>query len=182
MKTPDFLKIIKYKVTGGSSYNHGLSKEQLNGYKLDNEIRTIEYQDDNSSFDSRKYDGDCTVSEDKLLRMTLRFPGGNGYFRWTDEKYKKLFIDIAKKGHYDDNQAYDNVKYTDIYLLEEMLDKVQSMVNTGTCSYEISYPLSIDKDFLELAELSAKKEGINVEQWLSQSISKNEDCLKKKKP
>lgn len=181
MKTPDFLKLIKYKITGGSFYNHGLTQKELEVHKVKGEIRRIEYQDDNSSFNNRKYDGDCTVNEEKLLRITLRFPNGNGYFRWTDEKYKKLFKEIANKGHYDDSHAFDDVKYTDIYLLEEMLNKVQDMVNNGTCSYEVSYPLSFDKDFLDLAQANAEKEGLQVEQWISKCIENNHEHFKKKK-
>lgn len=171
MKTTSILKLIEYKVTGGTAvFNNAKDTKLIEKYKLKNETRVIDYQDDSKSFAHRKYDGNITINGENVLRITLRFPKGDGYFRWTDKKYKGLFKELAIKNNYEDNNAYDSVNYTDIFLIKEMLEKIQEVIKTGNCSYLVSYPLKIDEDFLKAATLTAEKEGISVEQWLSKCI------------
>lgn len=181
MKTSDMLKLIDYKITGGSSlFDNTIEDKILKKYHLQNETRCIEYSDDINDFSNRKYDGDITINGENVLRVTLKFPNSDGYFRWTDEKYEKFFKEIAKKYDYEDNCAFDNVNYTEIYLIEEMLEKIQNIITNGTCSYEVSYPLEIDQDFLKVAEVAAHKEGIEIEEWMKNVINENKLQFKRK--
>lgn len=184
MKTSDILKHIEYKITGGSYYNMKATPELLKKYKLQNESRLIEYQDDTNGFSNRTYDGNILINGEKVLRITLRFPVSKeheGYFRWTDPKYRKFFNELNKQNNDSDEYAYDSVKYTEIYLLEEILIKIQDMIKYGTCSYDVSYPLEIEEDFLKVAQTSAENAGIKVEDLLAQYINSEQDNFKKPK-
>lgn len=184
MKTADILKHIEYKITGGSYYDMQATPELLKKYKLQEESRLIEYQDDRESFSKRTYDGNILINADNVLRITLRFPTNKnheGYFRWTEPKYRQFFIELNKQNNTFDDYAYDSVKYTEIYLLEEMLIKIQDMIKHGTCSYDVSYPLEIDEEFLKIAQTAAEKSGIKAEELLSQYINAEQDNFKKPK-
>lgn len=180
MKTPDILKLIDYQITGGSSYNLKASKSLLEKYKLTKHLRVIEYQDDSGEFNNRGYDGDILIHGDTVIRITLRFPKKyDGYFRWTNPKYRSLFNTIYKDSD-EDSYAYDNVKYTEVFLLEDILTKIKDMIEKNTCSLEVSYPLEIDEQLLMLAETKAKEKNISVEDFLSQVIENSKQNLKKK--
>lgn len=181
MKTSDILKLIEYKITGGSVFNTNVDNALLQKYKLTNELRLIEYHDESKSFNNRDYDGNILINGDKVLRITLSLPSPkSGYFRWTEPKCRSFFKEMAKKNHDDDTIAFDNVKYNEVFLLEEILIKIQDMMKTGTCSLEVSYPLEIDDEFIQLANLSAKKEGVSVETWISHTIETNQEHFKRK--
>lgn len=180
MKTADILKWIEYKITGGSSYHLTDSKTLLQKYKLNKQLRLIEYQDENEGGSNKGYDGDILVHGESVIRITLRFPKKyEGYFRWTNPKYQPLFNTIYEDSE-EDSYAYDNVKYTEVFLLEDMLTKMKDMIEKNTCSLEVSYPLQIDEELLSLAEQKAKQQNIKVEDLLSQAIQNNQQHIKKK--
>lgn len=184
MKTKDILKLIEYKITGGSYYNMKAPQELLDQYNLKKESRLIEYQDDTVLFNDRDFDGDIIINGENVLRITLRFPQDKeheGYFRWTNPKYINFFKEVNQINNDSDEYAYDNIKYTEIILLEDMLIKIQDMIHTGTCSYEISYPLELDEDFLKVAQITAEKEGIKVEDLIARHIDLEKENLKKRK-
>lgn len=180
MKTSDILKFIDYKIISGSSYHLQGSEALLDKYKLNKELRLIEYQDDSEQFSNRSFDGDILVHGDTVIRITLSFPQKyDGYFRWTNPKHRKLFHKIYEDSD-EDNYAYDNVKYTEVFLLEDMLTKIKDMLEKGTCSLDVSYPIDIDEELLSLAKIKAQEQNISVEDFLSKTISSNKKNFKNK--
>jgi hypothetical protein len=164
MKIEKILNLISYRISGGSKLY--LLKEL-------GEIRLIEFE----AIGSDMTCGTIETLRDEVLRLTVTFPSGNGCYRWTESKYAKAYKDEAKKRNYEDNQAWDNVLYTEILYEDEMLEKISAICEKRPYDKKVRREISIDEDVLNEFILRAEKENITVEKLTSNIIDKNKSKL-----
>ena len=59
-----------------------------------------------------------------------------------------------------------------------MLEKIISMIKSGTCNYNITEDIKISENFYNDIKIKAEEYGITPEEWLSKEIISNKNNYK----
>ena len=83
-------------------------------------------------------------------------------YRYIDPDHKQDFLFECTERGIDPNHAWDNVKYTDLEIAEDFLEKAQAIFQNRSFDERIQVPLDLpDQEFLQLA-LEAHKRDITI--------------------
>lgn len=83
-------------------------------------------------------------------------------YRWLDPRYKDAMLNEAKQRGVDANQAWDDVKWIDLEVEEDFLDKAKAMFNGDEWDSRIQIPLDLDDDLLLHLAMEAHKRDITL--------------------
>jgi len=83
-------------------------------------------------------------------------------YRWLNPAYKDAMLDEAKQRNVDPNQAWDDVKWTDLDVEEDFLEKANAVFNGEEFDTRIQVPLDLDDDLLLQLAMEAHKRDITL--------------------
>jgi len=92
-------------------------------------------------------------------------------YRWLNPDYKQEYLDEAKSRNVDPNQAWDDVKWLDLEMAEDFLEKAIAIFN-GDDSFDrrVQVPLDLpDSDILKIA-LMAHERDITINQMVEEML------------
>ena len=142
----NFINAINYKITGGSDY--GWQCFGANARWLDSEDKKYTA---NAVFDSE--------TQTVFLAEVHDYVNNRSY-RWTNPNYADAHKEEANLRKVDVDQAYDNVKFTDLDVVDDFLEKC-----TAICNHNFDYDSRVqvelnldDSEILQLALLAHKKD------------------------
>lgn len=102
-------------------------------------------------------------------------------YRWLDPRYKDAMISEAKQRNVDANQAWDDVKWVDLEVEEDFLEKAKAMFNGDEWDSRVQVPLDLEDDLLLHLAMEAHKRDITlnkmVEIVLQEAIDKHKETV-----
>ena len=147
MALNQILKAVSYRISNSTQYLYSCFGS--------NQPRLIEFLDVNEN-----PCGNFTLdSLGKVYEIVVELAEKNKCYRWIDFEFKNaLFNEVVNKG-FDPNIAWENIKYTEIESLEDMLIKVEAICKNIPFDERILKPLKLsDDEFLILARMAHEKD------------------------
>ena len=106
----------------------------------------------------------------EIREITLHDYKLNNSYRWTDPKFKEARHIESFKKNVDDKVAYGVIKFIDVEVSEDILEKITDAYNDVEYNDKIIIPLDIsDKDFLLFAK-AAHNLDITFNQFVEKAI------------
>jgi len=90
--------------------------------------------------------------------------------RWLNPEYKDAYLKEAKERNVDPNIAYDEVKFVDLDVSEDWLEKANAIFNGRPYDSRIQVPLDLDDDILFQLCLEAHKHDITLNQMVEKVL------------
>ena len=141
-----FIKAIDYKVTGGSEY----------GWKCFGD--NARYLD---SMDNEGVNGTYSVSAifdshtQQVYLMEAWDYVNDREYRWIDPDYRSAHDRYAKKMKVDVDESLDDRKWIDLEIHEDMLEKINALVNGKEYDTRVKVPVDFtDEDLLQYMKLA----------------------------
>lgn len=167
----DFMETINYRITEGSEYLW--DSFGPDAYRLDS---WTGYLDD----DGKEYT--ISIIFDTVTQLVYQFEAHDYFnersYRWTHPDYKDAYMQEQSKKLKKDSQniAYDNVKFVDLELKEDMLNKARAIVSGKDYDTRVSIPIDLEDHELFYLMKQAHEKDITfnklVEEILTQVINK----------
>lgn len=152
MKLSEVNQALDHKITGGSDY----------GWACYPDARYLDYESNfahtsvlYSTVTQEIYQAEVSVkreawSEDKKP------------YRWINPEHKDSYYKEAKKRKVDPDQAWDDVKWVDLEIKEDFLEKAVALFNGKECDTRIQIPIDLDDDVILKLAMEAHKRDITL--------------------
>jgi hypothetical protein len=164
MKLAQINEAMNHQITGGSEYQWQCFPDaRFLDYESDYAQVSILY----STVDQTVYQADTSIKHDMWSKDEKPY-------RWTNPLFKDAYLNEAKERNIDPDQAWDDVKWVELEVAEDFLEKAQAMFNGDEWDSRIQVPLDLDNDLLLQLAMEAHKRDITlnkmVEVVLQQAI------------
>ena len=146
MNLNNILKILKYKFTSGGKY----------GWSC--------YGDDAFYLDFKnKHDkpiGSVVIGTiGNVYECTVEVPGEGLCYRWIDPNYKDDMMSEAESRGCDREHAWDDVRFTDLEVESDFLEKMKAIVNDEEFDRRVLVPLELpDTELMALFKMAHEKD------------------------
>ena len=97
-------------------------------------------------------------------------------YRWLDPRYKDAMLSEAKQRNVDANQAWDDVKWVDLEVEEDFLEKAVAMFNGEEWDSRIQVPLDLEDDLLLQLAMEAHKRDITLNKMVEIVLQEAIEC------
>lgn len=167
----EYLEAVNFQITGGSEYQwdcYGDNARYLDS--TDNE--SLGTYSINAIFDSV----DQTVYAVELWDYV-----NNREYRWIHPNYKDRHNDEAKSRDIDIKESLDDRDYIEIEIPEDILEKINAVVNGKEYDTRIKVPLTLPDDSLFQLMKLAHEQDVTLNQFVENMLKdaiKNEKLLK----
>jgi len=156
-----FLEAIDYKITGGSDYGWNCFGD--NARYMDCESSELNGFSVHAIFD--------TVDQ-KVYAIEAWDYVNERFYRWIDPAYIKAFKKACKKHDVEFENAFDNVNFVDLEVVEDILEKVQAIVAGDDYDTRVVLPLTLDKEELHAMMLLAHEADMTLNQYVEMVLEK----------
>ena len=140
----DFLESIDYKITEGSEYGwtcYGDSTHRIERQIGDHSGNTI-----TCVFDTKEH---------FVYELEAWDNVNDRVYRWINPEYIKAYKKACKKHDVDFGNAYDNVKFIDLDVEEDILEKVRAIANEEEYDTRVQMAVDFtDEDMLQYMKLA----------------------------
>jgi hypothetical protein len=152
MKLSRINEAMNHQITGGSEYQ----------WQCFPDARFLDYESDYahvsvlySTVDQTVYQADTSIKRDMWSKDEKPY-------RWTNPLFKDAYLNEAKERNIDPDQAWDDVKWVELEVAEDFLEKAQAMFNGDEWDSRIQVPLDLDNDLLLQLAMEAHKRDITL--------------------
>jgi len=159
----NFMETINYRITEGSDYLWSCFGDHV--YRLD-------------SWDGHHDDGVSVgmifdLQTQLVYQMEAHDYRSQCSYRWTHPQYAIAYNQeiLEKLGSKDKDVAYDDVKYIDLELADDMLDKAAAIVNHREFDKRVKLPIDLNDDELFKLMLRAHEQDITLNQMVEKILS-----------
>lgn len=145
----DFMETVNYRITEGSDY--GWTCYGPNAYSLDS------WNGDNDAGYSISIVFD-TVTQLVYEMDACDYKHRRAY-RWIHPDFKKKYEAETEKRLIDHDEAWDDVKYTDLEIVDDMLNKAQAIVDGEDYDTRVSIPIELpDTELMVLFKMAHERD------------------------
>ena len=156
----DFMETVKYRLTEGSDYQWACFGP--NAYSLDS------WNGDNDTGYSASIIFDTKTQE--VYEATTFDYKRNRAYRLLHPEYKQAYLDEAKVRNIDPNVACDDIKYVDLDVDQDFLEKTCAIVAGEDYSTKVMIEIDLDHDILYAAMLAAHEKDITLNQYVEEAL------------
>ena len=152
MKLAQINEAMNHQITGGSEYQWQCFPDaRFLDYESEYAHVSILY----STVDQTVYQADTSIKRDMWSKDEKPY-------RWTNPLFKDTYLNEAKERNIDPDQAWDDVKWVELEVAEDFLEKAQAMFNGDEWDSRIQVPLDLDNDLLLQLAMEAHKRDITL--------------------
>jgi hypothetical protein len=158
-------EITEHKIVGGSDYQwHCYPDARMLDYESEFAYIGVIY----STSDQKIYEVDVSIKsdawgkEDKDMRP----------YRWLNLEYKEAYYKECKQRKIKKNIAWDDVKWIDLEVEEDFLEKAQAMFEGKPFDTRIQVPIELDDDVMLKLCMEAHKLDITLNQMVEKVLRK----------
>ena len=149
MKLNEINEALDHKITGGSEY-------QWNCYP---DGRYLDYESEYAHVSVLYSTVDQTVYQAEVSVKREAWDEDKKPYRWLNPEYQKAFYKESKKRKVDPNQAWDDVKWIDLEMAEDFLEKATAIFNGEEFDTRIKVEFDLDdRSILQLATEAHKRD------------------------
>jgi len=155
MNLQDINEALNHKIIGGSEY----------GWECYPDARYLDYESEYAHcsvlFNINTQEIYCAEVNTKELAHQ---------YRWLNPMYIDAMVAEATQKNIDPNQAWDDVKWTDLEVEEDFLEKATALFNGDEFDTRIQVPLDLDDDLIVKLALEAHKRDITLNQMVEEIL------------
>lgn len=144
----DFMETVNYRITEGDSYGwscYGSEAYNMSSWNGDHNGYSVSIV-----FDTKNQ----TVYE-----MSACDYSHNRAYRWIHPDYRQSYLDELNSRDLGSDEAWDDVKFVDLEVASDMLDKATAIVDGELYDTRVQVPLDMsDEDFLLIAKLAHERD------------------------
>ena len=144
----DFMETVEYKVTEGSNYCwecYGPNAYRLDSWNQEQDGHTV----------SIVFDTQTQV----VYETTAYDYAHNRAYRLINPDYKQVHDSEAKQRDVDAKQAWDDVNYTDLEVVEDFLEKARAIITGEEYDTRVHVPIEFtDEDLFEYMKLAHQRD------------------------
>ena len=155
----DFMETVDFKITEGSEFCWNCFGP--NAYRLDSWNQEHDGHTVSIVFDTRTHE----VYEAYAYDYSR-----NRAYRLVNPEYKSAQEREAQERDIDINEAWDDVRYVDLDVDEDFLEKAQAIVAGDDYDDRVSIPLNMDRDELLFIFQAAHKRDMTFNQFVEEAI------------
>jgi macrodomain Ter protein organizer (MatP/YcbG family) len=149
MKLNEVNEILDHKITSGSEHQW---KCYPDGRYLDYESDFAHVSVIYNTTNQEIYQADISVKREA-------WDEDKKPYRWIDPDHKDAFYKEAKKRKVDPDQAWDDVKWIDLEMEEDFLEKAAALFNGEECDTRVKIEFDLDdRSILQLATEAHKRD------------------------
>lgn len=149
MKLNEVNEILDHKITSGSEHQW---KCYPDGRYLDYESDFAHVSVIYNTTNQEIYQADISVKREA-------WDEDKKPYRWIDPDHKDAFYKEAKKRKVDPDQAWDDVKWIDLEMEEDFLEKAAALFNGEECDTRVKIEFDLDdRSILQLAREAHKRD------------------------
>lgn len=156
----DFMQVVNYRITEGSDY--GWTCFGPNAYQLDS------WDGDNDNGYS------VGVIFDRVTQLVYQMDAhdykNSRAYRWIHPDYKKKNDQETLERMIDADEAWDDVRYVDLEVADDMLEKARAIASDLDYDTRVSVPIDLDDSELLHLALAAHKEDVTLNQYIGKIL------------
>jgi len=156
-------EITEHKIVGGSDYQwHCYPDARMLDYESEFAYIGVIY----STSDQKIYEVDVSIKpdawdkEDKDMRP----------YRWLNPDYKEAYFSECKKRGIKKNLAWDDVKWIDLEVAEDFLEKAIAIFNGESHDTRVQVPIELEDDVMLHLCMEAHKRDITLNQMVEKVL------------
>ena len=162
----DFMEVVDYRITEGSDFLwqcFGPNVYCLDSWNGDHDGHSI-----GITFDTKNQ---------TVYKFEAHDYSRNNSYRWIHPDWKEIAANEAKIRGVDHSEAWDEVKYTDLDIVEDMLEKARAIVAGVDYDTRVQVPLELPDSLLNKLFRIAHDQDITLNE-LVENILKEELNIK----
>ncbi len=142
----DFIEAIEYKVTGGSEYQWDCFGPNARYLDCD------ETEDSSSTYHASAIFDSITQ---QVYSIEVWDYANDREYRWIDKAYIKDHMKACTEHEVDVYESLDNLNYIDLDVAEDILEKVNAIINRVDYDTRVKVPVDFsDEDLLQYMKLA----------------------------
>ena len=156
-------EITAHQIVGGSDYQwHCYPDARMLDYESDCAYINVVYSTRNQEI----YDANVSINpdawgkEDKDMRP----------YRWLNPKYKEAYQQECKTRKIKKNIAWDDVKYIDLEVAEDFLEKAIAIFNGESHDTRVQVPIELEDDVMLQLCMEAHKHDITLNKMVEKVL------------
>lgn len=164
----DFMETVNYRISEGSDYGwtcYGPNAYQLDSWNGDQDGYSI----------GIVFDTDTQI----VYQMEANDYKNNRAYRWFHPDFKKKYEEDAETRMVDLDEAWDGVKYTDLEVTEDMLEKAQAIVDGEEYDTRVRIPIELDDQELMVLFKMAHERDMTFNNFVGEILLKEITRLEK---
>ena len=115
----------------------------------------------------------------EVYEITVEVPGEQLCYRWINPEFVDDYRDEAESRGVDPDIAWDDVKYTDIETEDDMLDKLNAIINCREFDRSIVVPIYLSEQEELLLHRSAHEAGVSTNEYVNMILRRLIDAENK---
>jgi predicted HicB family RNase H-like nuclease len=147
---------FSHKITSGSDY----------GWQCWDDARYLDYESDFAHVSVVYNTNTQYVYQAEVSVKREAWDEDKSPYRWLDPRYKDAMLSEAKQRNVDANQAWDDVKWVDLEVEEDFLEKATAIFNGEECDTRVQFPIDIDDDLILKLAMEAHKRDITLNKMI----------------
>lgn len=164
----DFMEVVNYRITEGDRY--GWTCYGPNAYTMDSW---------NGDHDGHSLSVVFDTATQTVYEMSACDYKRSRAYRWIHPAYRNAYNNEAKNHNAEMNQAWDDINFVDLEVVDDLLEKSDAIVNDRSYDIRVQVPLELsDSDMLQLFTMAHQRDiTLNelVEELLREEIRRIEN-------
>lgn len=154
MTLEEIISTVQFKISGGSQFMWSCYGPNAR------------YMDFDSGF--KDVTASCIFdSKTQAVYECHAYVGGKGY-RWFNPDFIKKYYEESFAKGFDPRIYYDDCHYCDCEVESDILDKLKTLFQTGSCSNEIIIPLNLTKEQEDI--FNSLPAGTDINQFIEEAL------------
>jgi hypothetical protein len=155
-------EITDHRITGGSEYQ----------WQCYPDARYLDYESDYAHLSVVYSTVNQIVYSAEVSINSEAWTEDKSPYRWMNSDYSDAYIAESKQRNVDPNQAWDDVKWIDLEVEEDFLEKAEAIFNGKAFDARIQVPVELDNDTLLKLFTMAHERDITLNELITEILQK----------
>ena len=156
MKLNEVNEALDHKITSGSEYHWNCYPDG----------RYLDYESDFAHVSVLYSTVDQTVYQAEVSVKREAWDEDKKPYRWLNPDYVEDFYKESEKRQVDTDIAWDDVKWIDLEMEEDFLEKATAIFNGEECDTRVQFPIDIDDELILKLSMEAHKRDITLNKMI----------------
>jgi hypothetical protein len=156
MKLSQINEAMNHRITSGSEYN----------WQCFPNARFLDYESDFAHVSVLYSTTDQTVYQAEVSVKREAWDEDKKPYRWLNPDYKDSLYKESEKRQVDTDIAWDDVKWIDLEMEEDFLEKATAIFNGEECDTRVQFPIDIDDELILKLSMEAHKRDITLNKMI----------------
>ena len=152
MKLNQINEAMNHQITGGSEYQ----------WQCFPDARFLDYESEYAHVSILYSTADQTVYQADVSVKSDAWEEDKSPYRWTNSVFKDVYLNEAKERGVDPDQAWDDVKWVDLDVESDFLEKAKAMFNGEEFDTRVQVEVDLDDATILKLSMEAHKRDITL--------------------